>query len=302
MKRSDFRFLDRLRVRWSEIDSQQIVFNGHYLGYFDTAIAGYWRALAMPYHQTMAGLGGDLYVRKATLEYLASARYDDLLDIGMRCERIGASSITFQAAAFRQERLLVGGELVYVFADPPTQTSRPVPDALRECLLGFEAGEAMAHVSTGSWSDLKPLSEGLRQAVFVDEQRIATQFVWDDNDEAAVHGLVVNRFGQALATGRLLQQSPQIGRIGRMAVHQAVRGSRIGRQLLDALMEAACARGDTEVLLHAQASAIPFYLRSGFVPQGEMFVEAGIDHLAMSKRVRDGLGSDRRITIADSRN
>src|SRR3978361_933561 len=76
MQRSDFRFLERLRVRWAEIDAQQIVFNGHYLTYFDTAIAGYWRALAIPYATTMAALGGDLFVRKATLEYLASARYD----------------------------------------------------------------------------------------------------------------------------------------------------------------------------------------------------------------------------------
>ena len=49
MKSSDFRFLERLRVRWAEIDAQKIVFNSHYLMYFDTAVAGYWRALAMPY-------------------------------------------------------------------------------------------------------------------------------------------------------------------------------------------------------------------------------------------------------------
>src|SRR5947199_7327406 len=95
MKRSEFRFLDRLRVRWAEIDAQQIVFNGHYLMYFDTAVAGYWRALAMPYAATMQSLGGDLFVRKATLEYLGSAVYDDVLDIGMRCARVGNSSMGF---------------------------------------------------------------------------------------------------------------------------------------------------------------------------------------------------------------
>ena len=47
MTPNDFRFLERLRVRWAEIDAQQIVFNGHYLMYFDTAVAGYWRALAL---------------------------------------------------------------------------------------------------------------------------------------------------------------------------------------------------------------------------------------------------------------
>ena len=62
---------------------QSIVFNAHYLMYFDTAVAGYWRALAMPYHDTMAYLGGDLYARKATVEYEASARYDDLIEVGV---------------------------------------------------------------------------------------------------------------------------------------------------------------------------------------------------------------------------
>src|SRR6476659_6459190 len=99
MNRTDFRFLDRLRVRWAEIDAQKIVFNAHYLMYFDTAIAGYWRALAMPYAQTMDYLNGDLYVRKATVEYHGSARYDDVLDIGMRCASIGKSSILFSGAA-----------------------------------------------------------------------------------------------------------------------------------------------------------------------------------------------------------
>jgi YbgC/YbaW family acyl-CoA thioester hydrolase len=152
MQRSDFRFLDRLRVRWAEIDAQQIVFNAHYLMYFDTAIAGYWRALAMPYAPTLAQLGGDLFVRKATLEYHASARYDDLLDIAVRCARIGTSSIGFSGAAFRQDRQLVSCELVYVFADPQAQTSKPVPEALRAVLQGFEAGEAMVDVRVGSWA------------------------------------------------------------------------------------------------------------------------------------------------------
>jgi len=80
MQRSDFRFFDRLRVRWAEIDAQKIVFNGHYLMYFDTALGSFWRAIAMPYAQTMEQLGGDLYVRKATVEYEGSARYDDVLD------------------------------------------------------------------------------------------------------------------------------------------------------------------------------------------------------------------------------
>ena len=84
MKRDDFRLLHRLRVRWAEVDMQKIVFNGHYLMYFDTAMADYWRALALPYEATMHALGGDLYVKKASVEYHASARYDDQLEVGLK--------------------------------------------------------------------------------------------------------------------------------------------------------------------------------------------------------------------------
>src|SRR5207342_2723603 len=100
MQRSDFRFFERLRVRWAEIDAQQIVFNGHYLTYFDTAVGGWWRALALPYADTMKALSGDLFVRKSTVEYLGSARYDEQLDIGVRCARIGNSSMNVVCAVF----------------------------------------------------------------------------------------------------------------------------------------------------------------------------------------------------------
>ena len=93
MKRQDFRLTRRLRVRWVEVDMQQIVFNGHYLMYFDTAVADYWRALAVPYHETMHQLGGDLYVKKASVEYHASATLDDYLEVCLRCDRIGNSSM-----------------------------------------------------------------------------------------------------------------------------------------------------------------------------------------------------------------
>ena len=87
MNRQDFRFFHRLRVRWAEVDMQKIVFNAHYLMYFDTAVADYWRALAMPYEEGMHQLEGDLYVKKATVEFNASARMDDRLDVGLKCAR-----------------------------------------------------------------------------------------------------------------------------------------------------------------------------------------------------------------------
>jgi YbgC/YbaW family acyl-CoA thioester hydrolase len=281
MQRSDFRFFERLRVRWAEIDAQKIVFNGHYLMYLDTAMGGYWRALALPYEQTMLYLGGDLYVRKATLEYHGSARYDDRLDIGLRCERVGNSSILFRAGVFRGDEALVGGELVYVFADPAAQAAKPVPQELREVLTGFEAGRTMVEVRVGAWSELGREAQAIRTAVFVDEQKIPADLEWDAADAGAVHAVACNRFGLALGTGRLLQHVPGVAKIGRMAVSQALRGSGVGRAVLDALMAQARVRGDREVLLHAQASAASFYARAGFSPRGQMFEEAGIPHIEM---------------------
>ncbi len=281
MNRSEFRFLERLRVRWAEVDLQKIVFNGHYLMYFDTAVAGYWRAMAMPYHETMAYLDGDLYVRKATLEYLASARYEDTLEVGIRCSRIGNSSILFGAAVFRGETLLVSGELVYVFANPQTQTSLPVPAQLRALLQDFEAGKPMLDLRLGTWDELGREAKAIREAVFVQEQQIPAEMEWDAADTSCVHAVAYNRFGMALGTGRLLEHAPGVARIGRMAVLQPMRGAHVGQAVLDALLQCARQRGEREVLLHAQLSAAGFYTRAGFATRGSPFDEAGIAHVEM---------------------
>lgn len=280
-RRHDFRHLERLRVRWAEVDLQQIVFNGHYLMYFDTAVSGWWRALALPYHATMATLGGDFFVRKSTVEYHAPARYDELIDVGVRVARFGNSSMLLACAVFRGDQLLVSGELVYVFADPATQTSQPVPQALRDAVQAFEAGEAMVSVQVGDWASLGADAAAIRKTVFVEEQGIPAELEWDAGDATCVHALARNRLGLALATGRLLPYQPGVAKVGRMAVLPGLRGSRVGRQVLDALMQAARARGDSSVLLHAQASAAPFYLRAGYSVEGDPFEEAGIPHLAM---------------------
>lgn len=279
--RQEFRFLDRLRVRWAEVDMQQIVFNGHYLMYIDTAVGGYWRALALPYQQTMAQLGGDLFVRKASLEYFASAAYDDQLDVGVRCERVGNSSLLFRAGVFRAGELLVGGELVYVFADPVVKQSLPVPPELRGTLLAFEAGEAMVDVRVGTWDTLGREASAIRHEVFIDEQKIPAEMEWDAADAECLHAVAFNRLGVPVATGRLLEHVPGVAKIGRMAVRRPLRGGQVGRAVLDALMATARQRGEREVILHAQMGAEPFYRRAGFHQRGPVFDEAGIDHVEM---------------------
>ena len=138
MARSEFRLAHPMRVRWAEVDRQGIVFNGHYLMYFDCGITEYWRAIGTPYPEGLAEHGSDLYVVKATVEYHASAGYDDMIDVCVRVANIGRSSVRFAIEIHRGDDHLVSGEVVYVNADPSTRRSAPVPGFLREAIARFE--------------------------------------------------------------------------------------------------------------------------------------------------------------------
>ena len=264
---------------------QKIVFNAHYLMYFDTAISDYWRALALPYEEAMHQMDGDLYVKKASLEYHGSARFDDRLDVALKCARVGNSSLMFTGAIFRGDELLISCELIYVFADPAAQTSKPLPDVLRQVLLGFEDGQATSEIKVASWAELGPDAAGVRTEVFVQEQGIPVALEWDEADPNALHAVTYNALGQAIATARLLEHAPKTAKVGRMAVKRVLRGSHLGRDLLHALIAAAKARGDNEVVLHAQCSAKGFYEKAGFTPRGEPFEEVDIPHIEMFKRL-----------------
>lgn len=140
MPREDFNCTHRLRVRWAEVDMQKIVFNGHYLTYIDTAIAEYWRAIGLAYPEGyVERYGHDVYLRKATVEYLGSARYDEELDVLARVSRLGRSSMTFSFEIYgANPSPLVSAELIYVNADPKSMRAAPLPDELRERVLRFE--------------------------------------------------------------------------------------------------------------------------------------------------------------------
>jgi acyl-CoA thioester hydrolase len=138
MAREEFASSHRLRVRWAEVDMQGIVFNGHYLTYFDIAVTEYWRQIGLPYPQATAETGGELYTVKATLEYAQPARYDDELDLFIRCSRLGRSSLTFLIEIWRATEPLTRGELVYVHADPKVRKSAALPARLVDAIVRFE--------------------------------------------------------------------------------------------------------------------------------------------------------------------
>ena len=134
----------------------------------------------------------------------------------------------------------------------------------------------------------------LRHEVFVVGQDVPEELERDDLDATADHA-VARRDGTVVGTGRLIDgqtdddgrlvpgTSGQVGTIGRMAVAEAARGTGTGRALLDLLVARAGERGLPVVELHAQVHALGFYERAGFTPFGEVYLEAGIEHLGMRR-------------------
>ena len=119
----------------------------------------------------------------------------------------------------------------------------------------------------------------IRNAVFVDEQGVPPELECDGRDVDANHFLATDEAGHPVGTARLLAD----GQIGRIAVLPAFRRRGIGRRLLTLAVDAARARGERRVWLHAQIEARELYLQAGFRIEGEQFMEAGIPHVAMER-------------------
>ncbi len=138
MARQDFQFFHSLQVRWAEVDMQGIVFNGHYLLYADVAFTEYWRTTGLPTVLQQASDGRELFARKSTIEYLAPAHFDDVLDIGVRCSASGRSSLTIKLEMFCADVQLTAVELVYVYANSALRKSVALPEAWRQVLAEFD--------------------------------------------------------------------------------------------------------------------------------------------------------------------
>jgi predicted GNAT family N-acyltransferase len=131
-----------------------------------------------------------------------------------------------------------------------------------------------------SWDQARAHASPVRFTVFCEEQGVPREIELDEQDAVSIHAIVFEQ-GKPVATGRLLPD----GHIGRMAVLKDWRDRGIGALMLAALMNRAKERGDAEVVLSAQVQAVPFYRAHGFVPEGEEYMEAGIRHQAMKRRL-----------------
>jgi acyl-CoA thioester hydrolase len=137
--RPPFTFNHRLRVRWAEVDRQDVVFNANYFLYFDVAVSEYWHAIGLDYPHELVTSGTDLFAVKASAEFHGAATYDDWLDIHMRCARLGRSSMQLLIDIYRGDEHLTSGELVYVNVDIKTKKSAALPESLRERIQRYES-------------------------------------------------------------------------------------------------------------------------------------------------------------------
>ena len=146
MAKSDFNFHTPVRVRWMECDAQGIVFNGAYMGYLEVAQSEYYRNLGFGIYR-IAQIGYfDFAVVKTTLEYKSPARIDEMIEVYVRVSKFGNTSMTLNMEIYHpdSEHLLTKMEAVYVGYDAPTETTRRVPDDIRQLVNHFEqTGEVL---------------------------------------------------------------------------------------------------------------------------------------------------------------
>ena len=121
----------------------------------------------------------------------------------------------------------------------------------------------------------------LRHEVFCDEQGVSRADERDGRDADAVH-LVAVEDGVVIATCRLLVEGTTV-KLGRMAVARSRRGLGLARALLTEADARARAVAAERIVLAAQLGAQTLYERAGYEPYGDVFLDAGIEHVMMAR-------------------
>lgn len=137
-RRPPFKYSALARVWFSDTDAQGVVYYGRYLPYFDHA--------RTEYHRHVAGLrveDAEFVMRALEVGYVAPARFDDLLELFVRVQRIGNSSVTYECAAYRlpEDVLMVTATQTLVLVDRESRRPMRVPDELRSAVRAFEGAD-----------------------------------------------------------------------------------------------------------------------------------------------------------------
>jgi acyl-CoA thioester hydrolase len=134
-RKPPFKYAAYTRVGFSDTDAQGIVYYGRYLPYFDTARVEYHR------HLNLLGTESEheFVMRANAIEYLAPARFDDLLEVFVRLARIGRTSATYEFAAYRvDDELMVTAKQALVLVDLEQRRPAPIPESFKKVIRSFE--------------------------------------------------------------------------------------------------------------------------------------------------------------------
>ncbi|WP_347548615.1 thioesterase family protein [Pseudalkalibacillus hwajinpoensis] len=135
----DYRFFHPIRVRYSEIDGQKIVFNSHYSTYLDIATTEYFREIIGDQMGELAEKRAfDPVLKKITIEFVQPAKLDDIVQVYCRVKKVGNSSFQLEHTITRGGEILVEAEVVQVNYDPRTGNSQPIPQEIKQKLAIFE--------------------------------------------------------------------------------------------------------------------------------------------------------------------
>ena len=134
-------------------------------------------------------------------------------------------------------------------------------------------------VEAGDWKTLQHPCERVRMMVFVAEQGVPRDEEIDELDNVSTHFVAWDERHMTLGCARITPE----GRIGRLAVLRPFRKRGVGRALMEEVLAYAKAQGFQTVSLNAQTHAQKFYEALGFIAEGDVFDECGIDHIRMTK-------------------
>ena len=142
MPKEQYNYKSEMRVRFGETDLQGVVFNANYLLYVDTAQMDYLRTIGVPYFD-MLERGYDIVIVDASLQFLAPARFDEVLEVYARIYEIGNSSIKMDYEIYEAQsgRFVARAQTAYVIIDKDSQKPVRVPSYIRRAVREFESRE-----------------------------------------------------------------------------------------------------------------------------------------------------------------
>lgn len=113
-----------------------MVFNAHYVAWFDLVMTELWRE-AIGGYPAMLETGTDMVVAEVGVRFLGPAGFDDLLDLEAAVTRLGNTGMTTRITVSREGDPVAEGELRHVFVDPQSKQKKPIPDLVRRGLEPF---------------------------------------------------------------------------------------------------------------------------------------------------------------------